>query len=103
VKETPMRVLFPFFLLFAIACGQGPSDNEIEKQLEPSIRAAAPGVVMTVKSGIVTLSGTCPDESCKHAVEKNAKQTKGVKQVMNNIIISTPPAPAATADVPPKK
>jgi osmotically-inducible protein OsmY len=52
---------------------------------------------MTVKNGVVTLSGTCPDESCRHTTEVNAKKTAGVKEVVNNIIISTPPAPASSA------
>jgi len=54
---------------------------------------------MTVKDGVVTLSGTCPDESCKHTSETSAKETKGVKEVVNNIIISAPPAPAPTVEI----
>jgi hypothetical protein len=81
-------------LLLIASCTQGPSDNQIEKELDAKYRAAAPGVVMTVKNGVVTLSGTCPDESCKHVSETTAKATNGVKEVVNNIIISTPPAPA---------
>lgn len=89
-----MRVL-PFLLatLFA-SCQQGPSDSQIEKSLDKKYRAAAPGVVMTVKNGVVTLSGTCPDESCRHLSETTAKSADGVKEVVNNIIISAPPAPA---------
>jgi len=98
-----MRLLILSIVIFLASCSQGRTDNEIEKELDPTIRAAAPGVVMTVKGGVVTLSGTCPDESCKHTTETNAKKTKGVKEVVNNIIISTPPAPAAKADVPAKQ
>ncbi|HUQ66917.1 MAG TPA: BON domain-containing protein [Flavitalea sp.] len=97
-----MRILIVSIVLFLASCSQGRTDNEIEKELDHTLRAAAPGVVMTVKAGVVTLSGTCPDESCKHTTETSAKNTKGVNAVVNNIIISTPPAPAATADVPAK-
>jgi hyperosmotically inducible protein len=98
-----MRILFISFVIFFASCSQGRNDNDIEKELDKTLRAAAPGVVMTVKGGVVTLSGTCPDESCKHTTETSAKNTKGVKEVVNNIIISTPPAPAATAEVPAKQ
>jgi hyperosmotically inducible periplasmic protein len=92
-----MRALIFFFAVLIASCGMNRSDRDIESELDPSIRAAAPGVVMTVKNGVVTLSGTCPDESCRHTTEMNAKKTKGVKEVVNNIIISTPPAPGSAA------
>jgi osmotically-inducible protein OsmY len=88
-----MRFLLLFLMVILASCKQGPSDKEIENELTSKIRSASPGVVMTVKNGVVTLSGTCPDESCKHTSETSAKATKGVKEVINNIIISTPPAP----------
>jgi hyperosmotically inducible periplasmic protein len=92
-----MRALIFFFAVLIASCSMDRSDKDIEKELDPTIRAAAPGVVMTVKNGVVTLSGTCPDESCRHTTETNVKKTKGVKEVVNNIIISTPPAPASAA------
>ena len=88
-----MRFLLLFLMVILASCKQGPSDKDIENDLTSKIRSAAPGVVMSVKNGVVTLSGTCPDESCKHTSETSAKETKGVKEVINNIIISTPPAP----------
>ena len=91
-----MRVFLFCFMVLLAACRQGPTDSDIEHSLESKIRAAAPGVVMTVKNGTVTLSGTCPDESCKHVTETTAKSTEGVKEVVNNIIISAPPAPQVT-------
>lgn len=94
-----MRLLFLCFVVFLASCKQGPSDKDIENDLTSKIRSSAPGVVMTVKNGVVTLSGTCPDESCKHSSETSAKETKGVKEVVNNIIISAPPAPAPTVEI----
>jgi hyperosmotically inducible periplasmic protein len=92
-----MRALVFLFALTVASCSSVRTDKDIEKELDRTIRAAAPGVVMTVKNGVVTLSGTCPDESCRHTTETNAKNTAGVKEVVNNIIISTPPAPASSA------
>ena len=94
-----MRVLLLCVVVFLASCKQGPSDKDIENDLTSTIRSAAPGVVMTVKDGVVTLSGTCPDESCKHTSETTAKETKGVKEVVNNITISAPPAPAPTVEI----
>ena len=94
-----MRVLLLCFVVFLASCKQGPSDKDIENDLTSRIRSAAPGVVMTVKDGVVTLPGTCPDESCKHTSETSAKETKGVKEVVNNITISAPPAPAPTVEI----
>lgn len=94
-----MRFLFICLMVIVASCKQGPSDNDIENDLTTRIRGAAPGVVLTVNNGVVTLSGTCPDESCKHTSENTAKETKGVKEVVNNIIISSPPAAAPTVDI----
>ena len=94
-----MRFLFICLLVFVASCKQGPSDKDIENDLSSRMRTTAPAVVMTVKNGVVTLSGTCPDESCKHSSETAARETKGVKEVVNNIIISEPPAPAPTVEI----
>jgi len=94
-----MRLLLICVVVLLASCKQGPSDKDIENDLTSTIRSAAPGVVMTVKDGVVTLSGTCPDESCKHTSETSAKETKGVKEVVNNITISAPPAPAPTVEI----
>ena len=94
-----MRFLFICLMVILAACKQGPTDKDIENDLSSKIRTTAPGVVMTVKNGVVTLSGTCPDESCKHSSETTAKETKGVKEVVNNIIISAPPAAAPTVEI----
>jgi osmotically-inducible protein OsmY len=94
-----MRILIVCLIVLLSACKQGPSDNEIEKELSAKMLSAAPGVVAVVKDGVVTLSGTCPDESCRHTSETAAKETKGVKQVINNVTISTPPTPAPTVEI----
>ena len=42
---------------------------------------------VTVKQGVVTLSGTVDQKSMKARAEKVARKVKGVKQVVNNIEI----------------
>jgi osmotically-inducible protein OsmY len=80
-------------MVLLASCKQGPSDKDIEIDLTSRIKSAAPDVVTTVKNGVVTLSGTCPDEPCKQTSETTAKGTKGVKEVVNNIIINAPVQP----------
>jgi len=94
-----MRFLFICLAVFIASCKQGPADKDIQNDLSSKISASAPGVVTSVKDGVVTLSGTCPDESCKHSSETAARETKGVKDVVNNITISAPPAPTPTVDI----
>jgi hyperosmotically inducible protein len=74
-------------VLFA-ACGN--SDGKIEKELNEKLSAANPNVRGTVKDGVVTLTGTCPDESCKNVSETAARETKGVKNVISQIQVSQP-------------
>ncbi len=62
-----------------------------------------PSVVVSVKDKIVTLTGSCSDEPCKSNSEAAAKNTKGVKNVVNNIVVNMPPPasmPEVTADDP---
>jgi osmotically-inducible protein OsmY len=42
---------------------------------------------VTVKAGVVTLSGSVEQKSYKSHAEKVAKKAKGVKEVINNIEI----------------
>lgn len=94
-----MRILIFSLLVIFASCKQGPSDKQIEQDLSSKITASSSGVVATVKDGVATLSGTCPDESCKQTSETTAKNTKGVKQVVNNITVSAPqPAPTVEID-----
>jgi hyperosmotically inducible protein len=97
-----MRVVILMMLVMVLACKQGPTDASLQKELG-TINASYPGVTALVKDGVVTLTGTCPDESCKNASETAARNIKGVKSVVNNISVSAPPAataPEITADDP---
>lgn len=94
-----MRILIFSLLVIFASCKNGPSDKDIDQDLRTRLSSTAPGVVSSVKDGVVTLSGTCPDQSCKESSESAANGTKGVKQVINNIIVNAPPAPAPTVEI----
>ncbi|MFT4023581.1 MAG: BON domain-containing protein [Flavihumibacter sp.] len=71
-----------------------PKDADIEKNVAAAI-AAYPGVTVTVKDGVATLSGEAADEAAK-LLPKPRQSVKGVKSV-NNILPSAT-APTAGSD-----
>ncbi len=69
-----------------------PKDADIEKNVTTAI-AAYPGVSVSVKDGVATLSGEVADETTKAAIETATKAVKGVKSVSNSLTIPPPPPP----------
>ena len=83
--------------LFFVGCS--PKDADIKAELETKLNAE-PGmtnVTADVKDGVATISGECKDQACKDNCEKVAKDVKGVKSVVSNLMIAAAPAPAPTA------
>lgn len=70
------------------------TDNELQQdvlrelQWEPSVDAAHIGV--SVKNGVVTLSGHVPSYAEKYAAEKAAKRVHGVRAVANELDVNLP-------------
>ena len=90
-----MKYLYPFFLaIFLVSCG--PSDEQISKNVNTTLAGSGRNISAHVENGIVTLTGECPDESCKNVSETAVKNVKGVKQVVNNITVAPPPPPPVT-------
>lgn len=91
-------------LAFSVsACKSGPKDADIEKAVKEKL-AASPDMASTavsVKDGVVTLSGECKDDACKAGCEAAVKDVKGVKSVVNNCtvkpVVTTPPPASTTA------
>ncbi|MBL7698256.1 MAG: BON domain-containing protein [Chitinophagaceae bacterium] len=85
-----LKLTLLFLLSAAVSCKSGPTDEQINQEVSSTLTG---GVTASVKDGVVTLSGTCPDEPCKSSSETSAKNAKGVKSVVNNIVVSAPPPP----------
>jgi hyperosmotically inducible protein len=85
-----MKFCLAFLIFLTISCNSQRPDSDIDHDLTKIISTSYPGVICTVKEGVVTLSGTCPDESCKNSSESAAKSIKGVKNVTNEIVIASP-------------
>ncbi|ULQ52326.1 BON domain-containing protein [Flavihumibacter fluvii] len=95
MKRQVGRVLLGWALVIAMtfaACA--PKDADIEKGITGAI-ASYPGVSVSVKDGVATITGEVADDATKAAVETAAKAVKGVKSVANNLTIPPPPPPPA--------
>lgn len=82
--------------LSLVACG--PKDADIEKEISTKL-SALPGVEVTVKDGVATISGICKDDAFKQNAESIIKGIKGVKSVVNNCEIAAPETVATPAPV----
>jgi len=93
VKSILLGLCLAFSL---VACG--PKDADIQKEIAAKI-SALPGVDVSVKDGVATISGICKDEALKQNAESIVKGIKGVKSVVNNCEIAAPEPVAAPAPV----
>lgn len=78
--------------LFLLACKSGVKDADIQTQIQNM--PALAHLTASVKDGVVTLTGECPDQADKEHCENAVKQIPGVKSVINNATVAPPPAPA---------
>ncbi len=92
-----MRAFAAVFLLVVLAAAglaQPPSDDRIYDQVrlrlagDRDVRGGAMDV--TVEQGVVTLRGKVRSEKVKQKAERVARKTKGVKKVVNELVIELP-------------
>jgi osmotically-inducible protein OsmY len=79
------------------SCKSKPKDTDIQAAIAGKFSAVndLSTITATVSDGVVTLSGECKDEASKANAENLAKETEGVKSVINNCTVAAPlPAPA---------
>lgn len=91
-------LLLTGLLLLAVCLAKDPrvvNDDTITDQVrikladDPTVKGG--GLAVTVKDGVVTLSGAVELDRQKEKAASLAKKVKGVKQVVNNIEIKTHP------------
>lgn len=85
------------------SCKSKVKDADVKTSVENTLKANPDysGVMVDVKDGVATLSGTVNDEAIRTGAETSAKNVEGVKSVTNNISVAPPPPPAVvevTAD-----
>ena len=86
------------FLLSAVCLAKDPpvvNDDTINDQIRISLASdKVVGVLpfdVSVKNGVVTLSGTADQSGQRSRAEKLARKVKGVKSVVNNITLKNAP------------
>ena len=85
-------------LLICGACG-APGDGVIREQVETALRSnvSTAGVTVSVSDRVVVLTGEVPDEAARLRAARFAR-VRGVKEVRNELKISSPPPPGERAD-----
>jgi hyperosmotically inducible periplasmic protein len=82
----------------ASEAGQGITDRSITFAVKTSLidddMVEAGKVDVDTSDGVVTLNGTQPSEEARARAEQLAARARGVHRVVNNLSVSTPPAPA---------
>lgn len=84
-------VLSGSLAIATVSCKSKVSDADLRAKVENSISNNS-GVTVDVKDGVVTLSGTVATEDERMAIENSVKaaDSKGVKSVVNNIVVHAP-------------
>lgn len=84
-----------FALVAGLSAGLTSCKSQEKKDAEAKakIEAAAPGVTVTVKDGVATLSGEMANDADKAAAEAAAQKVEGIKSVVNQTTVTPPPAP----------
>jgi hypothetical protein len=91
-RSAGARVLCGLLLLAAVGCSRGPSDAAIaasaRQRLGADQRVSASGVEVSTSHGVVTLSGSVPNEAVRSAAAEDVSRTDGLKVLVNNVRIA---------------
>jgi hyperosmotically inducible protein len=108
LKRSTVAVLLAATLASGWGCseaGPGAADAEAKAQIASKLDAAnIAGIVVTVQDGVATLTGSAPDQATADRAGQLARETAGVKTVLNQIAVGgggvagvdVPPPPAVT-------
>ncbi|MBA2561778.1 MAG: BON domain-containing protein [Chitinophagaceae bacterium] len=93
-KMKIRKILFAVLLMastFIIGCK--PKDADIQANVEKKIKTNTEmtgAVTASVNDGVATISGECKDEACKAKCGELTASVKGVKSVVNNMMVPAP-------------
>jgi len=92
-----------FVLLLGAACSRKPDDAKITADIQSRFSQdsglSSKQLGVECASGVVTLSGTVDNAVQRDAASKQAAAVEGVKEVVNNLQVGTPPAKPAASTV----
>ena len=96
-KQSPwLSTLVCLLVLGLGGCKKKPDDAALTSQVQAKVSALDPGINVTTKEGVVTLSGAVAAESAVGQAEQAAKEVEGVKSVENQLAYTPPPTAAPT-------
>jgi len=98
---TTSKTLFALFLSVSVllfSCKTKDADIQANISEKFSATPELVGVSAAVTDGVATLSGLVKDTAAKTQGETIAKDTKGVKKVINKIMVTPPEAAAPTVN-----
>ncbi len=92
-------------LTVGVGCTKAPNDAQLTSDIQSKLVADSglQGKQLGVKAenGTVTLTGTVDNDGQREAAARYASSEPGVKQVINNLQVATPPPPEAAQNTPP--
>jgi osmotically-inducible protein OsmY len=96
-----IATLFAFASITLISCKGKQTDAEIESSINQKIASNSKmkGLNASVRDGVVTLTGECPDEECRKNCADAIEDVSGVKRVENNIRIASTSGTAAPVEI----
>ncbi|HXH68597.1 MAG TPA: BON domain-containing protein [Candidatus Limnocylindrales bacterium] len=104
VRQNLQLTALSLLLLFTAACNK-PSDDSLTTSIkaklysDPLLKSAS--VDVSVKDGIVTLTGQVPDDAARLSAQHIAATTPGVKTVVDQTTMAAPPPATTTASLEP--
>jgi len=99
-------VLFTI-LAVALGCSKAPTDaqitTDIQNKLNTDSGLQGKQLIVQADKGSVTLSGEVDNNAQRDAAARYASSEPGVKQIVNNLQVATPPPVEAQAPPPPEQ
>jgi len=102
MRKTPFLLAFLLlaFLNAGIGCSRKPNDNEISSDIQHKFSQdsglASKQLSVQSANGVVTLAGNVDNDAQRDAASKQAASVPGVKTVVNNLVVGSPPAVGTT-------
>ena len=94
--KSALMLLLATLILVAAGCSRQPDDRQLAQDIQTGIQkdAAIEGQV-SVQSvdGVITLTGQVSNDAARALAAREAADTPGVKQVVNNLTLGAPAAP----------
>src|ERR1700687_74267 len=89
----------------AVGCSKAPTDTQIASDIQNKLNTDSglqgKQLIVQADKGSVTLSGEVDNNAQRDAAARYASGEPGVKQIVNNLQVATPPPASMEAQAPP--